>query len=95
MSDPRRRRASARVARPSRSALGVVKVPDDFTIEFPDGETVLLTELCEGQEATVLQVGCPVRFVQNCGRVTLPAVGPGEVRIEAATAAIKAYVTTQ
>jgi gliding motility-associated-like protein len=27
-----------------------------------------------GQEVTVLQVGCPVRFVQNCGRVTLPAL---------------------
>jgi hypothetical protein len=25
-------------------------------LEFPDGETVLLTELCEGQEATVLQL---------------------------------------
>ncbi|RZK61385.1 MAG: gliding motility-associated C-terminal domain-containing protein, partial [Hymenobacter sp.] len=25
-------------------------------------------------EVTVLQVGCPVRFVQNCGRVTLPAL---------------------
>ncbi|MGI4864578.1 MAG: gliding motility-associated C-terminal domain-containing protein [Janthinobacterium lividum] len=27
-----------------------------------------------GQEVTVLQVGCPVRFEQNCGRVTLPAL---------------------
>lgn len=27
-----------------------------------------------GQEITVLQVGCPVRFEQNCGRVTLPAL---------------------
>src|SRR6516225_4855810 len=25
-------------------------------LEFPDGETALLTELCEGQEATVLQL---------------------------------------
>ena len=25
-------------------------------LEFPDGEIVLLTELCEGQEATVLQL---------------------------------------
>jgi hypothetical protein len=25
-------------------------------VEFPDGETVLLTLLCEGQEATVLQL---------------------------------------
>jgi hypothetical protein len=26
------------------------------SLEFPDGQTVLLTELCEGQEATVLQL---------------------------------------
>src|SRR6266478_5658727 len=25
-------------------------------LEFPDGQTVLLTDLCEGQEATVLQL---------------------------------------
>ena len=25
-------------------------------LEFPDGQRVLLTELCEGQEATVLQL---------------------------------------
>jgi len=25
-------------------------------LEFPDGETVLLTQLCEGQHATVLQL---------------------------------------
>jgi hypothetical protein len=25
-------------------------------LEFPDGQMVLLTELCEGQEATVLQL---------------------------------------
>jgi hypothetical protein len=25
-------------------------------LEFPDGETVLLTRLCEGQHATVLQL---------------------------------------
>ncbi|RZK45025.1 MAG: hypothetical protein EOO59_21405, partial [Hymenobacter sp.] len=27
-----------------------------------------------GQEVTVLQVGCPVRFEQNCGRVTAPTL---------------------
>ena len=27
-----------------------------------------------GQEVTVLQVGCPVRFEQNCGRATLPSL---------------------
>lgn len=26
------------------------------TLEFPDGQTILLTQLCEGQEATVLQL---------------------------------------
>jgi hypothetical protein len=28
-------------------------------LEFPDGQSVLLTELCEGQEATVLQLPAP------------------------------------
>jgi hypothetical protein len=28
-------------------------------LEFPDGQMVLLTELCEGQEATVLQLPAP------------------------------------
>jgi hypothetical protein len=28
-------------------------------LEFPDGEMVLLTELCEGQEATLLQLPAP------------------------------------
>ena len=30
-------------------------------LEFPDGETVLVTELREGQHATVLQLPAPVR----------------------------------
>jgi hypothetical protein len=32
-------------------------------LEFPDGETVLLTRLCEGQHATVLQLPAPPRPV--------------------------------
>jgi len=32
-------------------------------LEFPDGETVLLTRLCEGQHATVLQLPAPPRAV--------------------------------
>jgi hypothetical protein len=39
-------------------------------LEFPDGEIVLLTELCEGQEATVLQ---------------LPAVPTTQEEVEAQT----------
>jgi hypothetical protein len=32
-------------------------------LEFPDGETVLLTRLCEGQYATVLQLPAAPRSV--------------------------------
>jgi hypothetical protein len=32
-------------------------------LEFPDGETVLLTRLCEGQHATVLQLPASPRPV--------------------------------
>ncbi|HEY6676858.1 MAG TPA: hypothetical protein VIZ87_08715 [Terrimicrobium sp.] len=32
-------------------------------LEFPDGETVLLTRLCEGQHATVLQLPASPRSV--------------------------------
>jgi hypothetical protein len=33
-------------------------------LEFPDGETVLVTELREGQHATVLQLPAPVRATE-------------------------------
>ena len=32
-------------------------------LEFPDGETVLLTRMCEGQHATVLQLPASARTV--------------------------------
>jgi hypothetical protein len=32
-------------------------------LEFPDGETVLLTRMCEGQHATVLQLPASPRPV--------------------------------
>jgi hypothetical protein len=32
-------------------------------LEFPDGETVLLTRMCEGQHATVLQLPASGRLV--------------------------------
>ena len=34
-------------------------------LEFPDGQTVLLTRLCEGQHATVLQL--PATLCDECG----------------------------
>jgi hypothetical protein len=37
-------------------------------LEFPDGETVLLTRMCEGQHATVLQLpasGRPVNAAEG------------------------------
>jgi len=43
-------------------------------LEFPDGETVLLTRLCEGQHATVLQLPAssrPVRAAEGQNRDSL------------------------
>jgi len=43
-------------------------------LEFPDGETVLLTWLCEGQHATVLQLPaspCPVKTAEGQKRDSL------------------------
>jgi hypothetical protein len=43
-------------------------------LEFPDGETVLLTRLCEGQHATVLQLpasGRPVNAAEGQRRESL------------------------
>jgi len=37
-------------------------------LEFPDGETVLLTRLCEGQHATVLQLPASPRPVNAAER---------------------------
>jgi hypothetical protein len=37
-------------------------------LEFPDGETVLLTRLCEGQHATVLQLPVSARPVNAAER---------------------------
>jgi len=44
-----------KVARFRRINMGKPNVHHD-ALEFPDGETVLLTRLCEGQHATVLQL---------------------------------------
>ena len=41
-------------------------------LEFPDGQTVLLTQLCEGQRATVLQL--PALPLFHHGRGTKAAV---------------------
>ena len=43
-------------------------------LEFPDGETVLLTRLCEGQHATVLQLPAfprPVKAAEEQKRDSL------------------------
>jgi hypothetical protein len=42
--------------------VGKPRVHHD-ALEFPDGETVLLTRLCEGQHATVLQLPASARSV--------------------------------
>src|SRR6266478_8045650 len=48
-------RLGKKVARFRQINVGKLRVHHD-ALEFPDGETVLLTRLCEGQHATVLQL---------------------------------------
>jgi hypothetical protein len=50
-----------KVARFRRINMGKPNVHHD-TLEFPDGEIVLLTRLCEGQHATVLQLPASPRL---------------------------------
>jgi hypothetical protein len=51
-----------KVARFRQINVGKPRVHHD-ALEFPDGETVLLTRLCEGQRATVLQLPASERPV--------------------------------
>ena len=56
-----------KVARFRQINVGKPRVHHD-ALEFPDGETVLLTRLCEGQHATVLQLPAspqPVNAVER------------------------------
>jgi hypothetical protein len=53
-----------RVAQFRQINVGRPMVPHD-ALEFPDGETVLLTRLCEGQRATVLQLPASPRPVST------------------------------
>jgi hypothetical protein len=46
--------ARKRVATAEASKDSISPVDNDSALEFPDGEVVLLTRLCEGQRATVL-----------------------------------------
>ena len=48
-------RFGKKVARFRQINVGKLRVHHD-ALEFPDGETVLLTRMCEGQHATVLQL---------------------------------------
>jgi hypothetical protein len=43
-------------------------------LEFPDGQIVLLTRLCEGQEATVLQLPAEPRTAEELKRQREPIV---------------------
>jgi hypothetical protein len=56
-----------RVARFRRINMGKPNVHHD-ALEFPDGEIVLLTRLCEGQHATVLQLPASPRPVNAAER---------------------------
>ena len=56
-----------KVARFRQINMGKPSVHHD-ALEFPDGETVLLTRLCEGQHATVLQLPASPRPVNAAER---------------------------
>ena len=56
-----------KVARFRRINMGKPNVHHD-AVEFPDGKTVLLTRLCEGQHATVLQLPASPRLVNAAER---------------------------
>ena len=56
-----------KVARFRQINIGKPNVHHD-ALEFPDGETVLLTRLCEGQHATVLQLPASPRPVNAAER---------------------------
>ena len=56
-----------KVARFRQINMGKLSVHHD-ALEFPDGETVLLTRLCEGQHATVLQLPASPRPVNAAER---------------------------
>ena len=62
-----RRKLAEKVAQFRQINVGKPSVHHD-ALEFPDGETVLLTRLCEGQHATVLQLPAspqPVNAVER------------------------------
>jgi hypothetical protein len=42
-------------------------------LEFPDGQVVLLTRLCDGQRATVLQLPAASRPASRQGTAQMPA----------------------
>jgi hypothetical protein len=44
-------------------------------LEFPDGQVVLLTRLCEGQEATVLQLPAEPRTAEKATKLERVATG--------------------
>jgi hypothetical protein len=56
-----------KVARFRQINIGKPSVHHD-ALEFPDGETVLLTRLCEGQHATVLQLPASLHPVNAADR---------------------------
>jgi hypothetical protein len=59
-----RRQLGHRVAKFRQINKGQPNVHHD-ALEFPDGQTVLLTQLCEGQRATVLQMPASPRVTTD------------------------------
>jgi hypothetical protein len=57
---------SQRLARFRQVKLGNTAMHHD-ALEFPDGQVILLTRLCEGQRATVLQLPAAPRTAEEAG----------------------------
>ena len=58
------KKISQRLARFRQTNLGNVAMHHD-ALEFPDGQVILLTRLCEGQHATVLQLPAAPRTAEE------------------------------
>jgi hypothetical protein len=60
------KKISQRLALFRQTNLGNVAMHHD-ALEFPDGQVILLTRLCEGQRATVLQLPAAPRTAEEAG----------------------------
>jgi hypothetical protein len=74
------RKARGRVARFCQVNLDQPTAHHD-ALEFPDGQVVLVTALCEGQQATVLQLPAAAHPAEAVERVEIEEVQPASVTL--------------